>query len=389
MKYYLIVGEASGDLHASHLMRSLKEIDADAQFRFFGGDMMTAVGGTRVRHYKELAYMGFIPVLLHLPTILRNMKMCKQDITQWQPDCVILVDYPGFNLKIAKYVKSHTNIPVYYYISPKIWAWKEYRIKNIKRDVDELFSILPFEVDFFEKKHGYPIHYVGNPTADEVREYMRNVECGMRNENTSAADTSPSTLHIPHSTKLIALLAGSRKQEIKDNLPPMLEAVKELEKDYQIVVAGAPGIEPEYYKLFMQDTKAEIVFGQTYSLLSKAHAALVTSGTATLETCLFGVPQVVCYKTPLPALIGFLRRHLLKVKYISLVNLVAGREVVRELVAESFSVSNIRTELMKILDGEAREHMLSGYKEVSRALGDKKAPENAAKQIIESLNSNH
>ena len=371
MKYYLIVGEASGDLHASHLMRSLKEIDADAQFRFFGGDMMTAVGGTRVRHYKELAYMGFVPVLLHLPTILRNMKMCKQDITQWQPDCVILVDYPGFNLKIAKYVKSHTNIPVYYYISPKIWAWKEYRIKNIKRDVDELFSILPFEVDFFEKKHGYPIHYVGNPTADEVREFLRSEECGVRSENT------------------IALLAGSRKQEIKDNLPPMLEAVKELEKDYQIVVAGAPGIEPEYYKLFMQDTKAEIVFGQTYSLLSKAHAALVTSGTATLETCLFGVPQVVCYKTPLPALIGFLRRHLLKVKFISLVNLVAGREVVRELVAESFSVSNIRAELMKILDGEAREQMLDGYKEVSRALGDQKAPENAAKQIIESLNSNH
>ena len=371
MKYYLIVGEASGDLHASHLMRSLKEIDADAQFRFFGGDMMTAVGGTRVRHYKELAYMGFVPVLLHLPTILRNMKMCKQDITQWQPDCVILVDYPGFNLKIAKYVKSHTNIPVYYYISPKIWAWKEYRIKNIKRDVDELFSILPFEVDFFEKKHGYPIHYVGNPTADEVREFLRSEECGVRSENT------------------IALLAGSRKQEIKDNLPPMLEAVKGLEKDYQIVVAGAPGVEPEYYKQFMKDTKAEIVFGQTYSLLSKAHAALVTSGTATLETCLFGVPQVVCYKTPLPVLIGFLRRHLLKVKYISLVNLVAGREVVRELVAESFSVSNIRTELMKILDGEAREQMLSGYKEVSRALGDKKAPENAAKQIIESLNSNH
>ena len=371
MKYYLIVGEASGDLHASHLMRSLKEIDADAQFRFFGGDMMTAVGGTRVRHYKELAYMGFIPVLLHLPTILRNMKMCKQDITQWQPDCVILVDYPGFNLKIAKYVKSHTNIPVYYYISPKIWAWKEYRIKNIKRDVDELFSILPFEVDFFEKKHGYPIHYVGNPTADEVREFLRSEECGVRSENT------------------IALLAGSRKQEIKDNLPPMLEAVKGLEKDYQIVVAGAPGIEPEYYKVFMQDTKAEIVFGQTYSLLSKAHAALVTSGTATLETCLFDVPQVVCYKTPLPALIGFLRRHLLKVKFISLVNLVAGREVVRELVAESFSVCNIRAELMKILDGAAREQMLSGYNEVSRALGDKKAPENAAKQIIESLNSNH
>ena len=273
MKYYLIVGEASGDLHASHLMQSLKDIDAEAEFRFFGGDLMTAVGGTRVRHYKELAYMGFIPVLLHLRTILRHMKMCKQDVVDWQPDCLILVDYPGFNLKIAEYIKSHTNIPVYYYISPKIWAWKEYRIKNIKRDVDQLLSILPFEVDFFENKHHYPIHYVGNPTADEVREFLQ---------------SSPAAKKEP----VIALLAGSRKQEIKDNLPAMLQAVKPYENDYQIVVAGAPGIEPSYYQQFMQGSQAGIVFGQTYALLAKAHAALVTSGTATLETCLFGVPQV-------------------------------------------------------------------------------------------------
>ena len=370
MRYYLIVGEASGDLHASHLMRSLKEIDANAQFRFFGGDMMTAVGGTRVRHYKELAYMGFIPVLLHLPTILRNMKMCKQDIVAWQPDCVVLVDYPGFNLKIAEYVKSHIKIPVFYYISPKIWAWKEYRIKNIKRDVDELYSILPFEVDFFEKKHNYPIHYVGNPTADEVREF-----CGRGGAVVRGDD------------KIIALLAGSRKQEIKDNLPPMLEAVKGYENNYQIVVAGAPGIAPEYYQEFMKGSQAEIVFGKTYDLLSKAHAALVTSGTATLETCLFGVPQVVCYKTPLPQIAGFVRRHMLKVKYVSLVNLVAGREVVKELVAESFSVANIRTELAKILSGEAREKMLEGYQEVSRALGDEKAPDNAARMMYNLLNN--
>ena len=370
MRYYLIVGEASGDLHASHLMRSLKEIDANAQFRFFGGDMMTAVGGTRVRHYKELAYMGFIPVLLHLPTILRNMKMCKQDIVAWQPDCVVLVDYPGFNLKIAEYVKSHTNIPVFYYISPKIWAWKEYRIKNIKRDVDELYSILPFEVDFFEKKHNYPIHYVGNPTADEVRELCGRGGAGVRGDD-----------------KIIALLAGSRKQEIKDNLPPMLEAVKGYENNYQIVVAGAPGIAPEYYQEFMKGSQAEIVFGKTYDLLSKAHAALVTSGTATLETCLFGVPQVVCYKTPLPQIAGFVRRHMLKVKYVSLVNLVAGREVVKELVAESFSVANIRTELAKILSGDAREKMLEGYQEVSRALGDEKAPDNAARMMYNLLNN--
>ena len=365
MKYYLIVGEASGDLHASHLMRALKDIDAEAEFRFFGGDLMTAVGGTRVRHYKELAYMGFIPVLMHLPTILRNMKMCKQDVVDWHPDCLILVDYPGFNLKIAEFVKSYTNIPVYYYISPKIWAWKEYRIKNIKRDVDQLFSILPFEVDFFEKKHHYPIHYVGNPTADEVRAFLQ---------------SSP----VANKEQIIALLAGSRKQEIKDNLPAMLQAVKPYENNYQIVVAGAPGIEPSYYQQFMQGSQADIVFGQTYALLAKSHAALVTSGTATLETCLFGVPQVVCYKIPLPAVLGFLRRHFLKVKYVSLVNLVAGREVVKELL-EDFSVANIRSELQKILSGPDRDRMLQGYQEVKQALGDEKAPDNAARLIVDTF----
>ena len=365
MKYYLIVGEASGDLHASHLMRALKDIDAEAEFRFFGGDLMTAVGGTRVRHYKELAYMGFIPVLMHLRTILRNMKMCKQDVVDWHPDCLILVDYPGFNLKIAEFVKSHTNIPVYYYISPKIWAWKEYRIKNIKRDVDQLFSILPFEVDFFEKKHHYPIHYVGNPTADEVRAFLQ---------------SSP----VANKEQIIALLAGSRKQEIKDNLPAILQAVKPYENNYQIVVAGAPGIEPSYYQQFMQGSQADIVFGQTYALLAKSHAALVTSGTATLETCLFGVPQVVCYKIPLPAVLGFLRRHFLKVKYVSLVNLVAGREVVKELL-EDFSVANIRSELQKILSGPDRDRMLQGYQEVKQALGDEKAPDNAARLIVDTF----
>ena len=368
MKYYLIVGEASGDLHASHLMQSIKNVDKEADFRFFGGDLMTAVGGTRVRHYRDLAYMGFFPVLLHLPTILGNMRMCKRDIVEWQPDCVILVDYPGFNLKIAEYVKSRTSIPVYYYISPKIWAWKEYRIKAIKRDVDELFSILPFEVDFFEGKHHYPIHYVGNPTADEVKEWKE--ERGKRKEN---------------SEKLIALLAGSRKQEIKDNLPAMLEATKEYGKTYRIVVAGAPGIDPVYYETFLQGSQAEIVYNQTYPLLAGSHAALVTSGTATLEACLFGVPQVVCYETPLPKLLGFLRRHFIKVKYISLVNLIANRKVVPELVAETFSVENIKAELHKILDGPDRQAMLDGYAEVSRILGDQKAPDNAARMIYQLL----
>ena len=378
MKYYLIVGEASGDLHASHLMQSLKNLDADAQFRFFGGDMMKAVGGSCVRHYRDLAYMGFIPVLLHLSTILSNMLMCKDDIAAWQPDCIILVDYPGFNLKIAKFAKSRTKIPVYYYISPKIWAWKEYRIKNIKRDVDELFSILPFEVDFFEGKHHYPIHYVGNPTADEVHQFLKNSD---NSECSNSSDQKP----------VIALLAGSRKQEIKDNLPVMLEAVKPYEDNYQIILAGAPGLEADYYIPFVEGRKVQVVYNQTYALLSKAYAALVTSGTATLETCLFRVPQVVCYKLPLPVIADYLRRHLLKVKYISLVNLIADREVVTELVGRTFTVDNIRCQLNNILDGPHRVAMLQGYDEVSRRLGNQKAPDNAARLILHnlSLHRNH
>ena len=372
MKYYLIVGEASGDLHASHLMQSLKKQDAHAEFRFFGGDMMAAVGGTRVKHYKDLAYMGFIPVLLHLPTILRNMKMCQQDILQWQPDVVILVDYPGFNLKIAKFVKANTKIPVYYYISPKIWAWKEYRIKNIKRDVDEMFSILPFEVDFYEKKHHYPIHYVGNPTAQEVREYMEN--------SGSARDAE---------RPVIALLAGSRKQEIKDNLPAMIAATRHLTADYDIVLAGAPSIEPAYYQQFLQDSAVRLVINETYKLLSQATAALVTSGTATLETAMFRVPQVVCYETPIPQVIAFLKKHFIKVKYISLVNLIADREVVPELVADTFSVENIRQHLESILPGgPERQTMLDGYEEVHHRLGDSHAPDVAARQIYQKLSNN-
>ena len=380
MRYYLIAGEASGDLHASHLMLALKQRDEAAEFRFFGGDMMTAVGGTRVRHYRELAYMGFVPVLLHLRTILRNMKMCKRDIAEWHPDVVILVDYPGFNLNIAKDVhsqrlKANSQKPkVYYYISPKIWAWKEYRIKNINRDVDELFSILPFEVDFFEKKHHYPIHYVGNPTAQEVRDFL-------------SANSQRLTADSPK--PIIALLAGSRQQEIKDNLPAMIEATRHLSDVYDIVLAGAPSIDPAYYQQFLTGTSVRLVSNETYPLLAKATAALVTSGTATLETCMFRVPQVVCYETPLPRLIGFLKRHVLKVRWVSLVNLIANREVVRELVAETFSVANIRRELEAVLPGGSeRERMLNDYEEVHRLLGDSHAPDEAARIMIEKLNAN-
>ena len=376
MKYYLIVGEASGDLHASHLMASLRKEDAQADFRFFGGDMMVAVGGTCVKHYKELAYMGFVPVLLHLRTIFKNMSMCKQDILNWQPDVVILVDYPGFNLKIAKFVHEQTNIPVYYYISPKIWAWKEWRIKEIKRNVNELFSILPFEVPFFEEKHHYPIHYVGNPTADEVRLFKDNYH-----ETFEQFVTRNNLENKP----IIALLAGSRKQEIKDNLPAMIETARDL-SDYQLVLAGAPSIDDDYYAKYIQGTRVRLVHQDTFALLSHATSALVTSGTATLETALFNVPQVVCYETPLPHLIRFCFNHIIKVKYISLVNLIADKEIVKELLADKFKVSLIKDELVKLLPGNpSRQKMLDEYQEVRRALGDSIAPDNAARLMVQLL----
>lgn len=378
MKYYIIAGEASGDLHASRLMSSLKRTDKNAEFRFFGGDRMSAVGGTRVKHYRELAYMGFVPVLLHLHTIFRNMAACKKDIVKWHPDVVILVDYPGFNLSIAKFVKARTDIPVYYYISPKIWAWKEYRIKNIRRDVSEMFSILPFEKDFYEGKHKYKIHYVGNPTAEEVDEFRKNYSetYGEFCRNNS----------LGSDRQIIAVLAGSRKQEIKDNLPAMIEAARRYSGDYRIVVAGAPGISPDYYEKFISGRNVDVVYDHTYALLAHSRAALVTSGTATLETALFNVPQVVCYETPIPKVIAFLRKHLINVRYISLVNLIADREIVRELVADTFTVDNIGTELSMLLpDGEYRKAILDGYDEVRRRLGNDIAPDNAAEIITASL----
>lgn len=377
MKYYLIVGEASGDLHASRLMRSLKKYDELADFRFFGGDLMAAEGGTRVKHYKELAYMGFVPVLLHLGTIFSNMKRCKEDIVAWKPDVVILVDYPGFNLNIAKFLKKNTLIPVYYYISPKIWAWKEWRIKSIKRDVSEMFSILPFEVPFYEQKHKYPVHYVGNPTAQEVAEFRAG--CHQTHEEFCRENNLDSRKPI------IALLAGSRLQEIKDNLPAMIEVAERFE-DYQMVLAGAPSIEDEYYDKFLEGTPVRVVKNKTYQLLSHTTAALVTSGTATLETALFNVPQVVCYETPLPKLIRFAFNHVLKVDYISLVNLVANKEVVPEMFADKFTIDGIANELYKIMPGQpARERMLAEYQEVLRELGSKVAPDEAASIMVDLL----
>jgi lipid-A-disaccharide synthase len=378
MKYYLIVGEASGDLHASNLMKSIKAVDADAEFRFFGGDLMSAVGGTRVKHYRELAYMGFIPVLMHLRTIFANMRLCKKDVEEWAPDALILVDYPGFNLSVAKYIHKNTKIPVYYYISPKIWAWKERRIKNIKRDVDELFSILPFEIDFFEKKHDYGINYVGNPCVDAVDDFKRNKalsRAAFLDKN--GLDDKP----------IIALLAGSRKQEIKANLPMMLQAVKQYPA-YQPVLAGAPGIDKEFYAPYI-DAGVKIVFGQTYDILNNAHAALVTSGTATLETALFNVPQVVCYAMPMGRLYSWLKKHFLKVKYVSLVNLVADREVVRELVAAEMTLPNVVAELGELLlvDSEKRTAMLGEYSRMMDILGKPGASQRTAEKIVSLLKS--
>ena len=376
MKYYLIVGEASGDLHASHLMAALKQEDPRAEFRFFGGDLMAAVGGKPVKHYRELAYMGFIPVLLHLRTIFANMRLCKEDIVAWQPHVVILVDYPGFNLNIARFLRRHTHIPVYYYISPKIWAWKEYRIKNIKRDVDELFSILPFEVEFFEGKHRYPIHYVGNPTVDEVSAFRASYH-----ETRDAFARA----HGLGGQDIIALLPGSRRQEIKDNLPVMLR-VAARHPEYQVVIAGAPGLEPDYYAPYLQGYDARLVFGQTYPLLSHSQVALVTSGTATLETALFRVPQVVCYQVIGGKLANFVFEHFFHTPYISLVNLIAGREVVQELFGARFSEEQIEAELNRILhDSAYRSAMLQGYDEIIRELGSAGASQRAASFIVKRI----
>lgn len=373
MKYYLIVGEASGDLHASNLMKAIKAVDSEAEFRFFGGDLMSAVGGERVKHYRDTAFMGFVPVLLHLRSIFSNMSMCKKDVVAWNPDVLILVDYPGFNLSIAEYIHKNTRIPVYYYISPKIWAWKEHRIKNIKRDVDELFSILPFEIEFFEKKHNYRINYIGNPCVDAVDAFLKNSpeERGSFMKRNSIPDKP-----------IVALLAGSRKQEIKANLPLMLKAMKDF-SEYQPVIAGAPGIDKEFYAPYLAQG-ACIVFGETYNILNNAHAALVTSGTATLEAGIFRVPQVVCYATPMAGLYSWLKKHFLKVKFVSLVNLIAGKEVVRELVAADMRLENIKAELGKLLPADSKERavMLKEYNRMLEILGAAGASERAAGKIV-------
>jgi lipid-A-disaccharide synthase len=381
VKYFIVAGEASGDLHASALMKSLKNGDPEAEFRFFGGDLMQAEGGIMLKHYRELAYMGFIPVLMNLPKILRNMAYCKQAIKDFSPGCVILVDYPGFNLRIAKYIKEKLCIPVIYYISPTIWAWKKGRIKTIKKHIDRMLCILPFEPEFY-KRNGYGnAIYVGNPTVEAIASRTGKDESFEEFYSANALQPKP----------IIAILAGSRRQEIRDNLPSMLEAVSNF-TGYQPVIAGAPSIDPEFYETVQAkcETKATVIYNQTYRLLQQSRAALVTSGTATLETALLRVPQAVCYRTEPKRIAAFVWKHFFNVKYISLVNLIAGREVVCELFNERFSVRNIREELHRLLHDEERiKAIQSGYDEITGKLNCRDVSARAAEIILSSQTPRH
>lgn len=366
MKYYLIAGEASGDLHASNLMKSLLEKDANASFRFFGGDLMKYVGGTLVKHYKELAFMGFLEVLMNMRTIFKNIKLCKQDILAFKPDVLILVDYPGFNLRIAEFAKKN-NIIVHYYISPKIWAWKESRIHKIKRDVDVMHVIFPFEIDFYQNKHNFPVNYVGNPLLDAI------------NEREKIDETEFRKTHQLGDKPIIALLPGSRTQEIARILRAMLTVVNKFE-NYQFVIAGAPSKSQDFYSQIINKVDVKFVNNKTYDLLSIATAALVTSGTATLETALFKVPQVVCYKTS--DISYAIAKRLVKLNYISLVNLVMDAEVVKELIQQECNTQNLTQELEKILTEPGRKTMLNNYNVLHEKLGGKGASNNVANRIL-------
>ena len=369
MKYYLIAGEASGDLHGANLMRALAEIDPQAQFRFWGGDRMEAVGGKLIKHYRDLAFMGFWEVVTNLRTILRNIDLCKGDITAYQPDALIFIDYPGFNMRIAKWAKRQ-GIPTHYYISPQIWAWKENRIKAIRRDVDAMYVILPFEKDFYEGKHQYPVHFVGHPLLDAIaarREVSMEV---FKREN--GLDERP----------IIALLPGSRKQEIAKMLSVMLSVVGSYHP-YQFVIAGAPSLGYDFYRQFIREENVHFVSGKTYDLLSHAHAALVTSGTATLETALFRVPEVVCYRGNW---ISYqIAKRVISLKYISLVNLIMDAPVVTALIQGDLNTRNLKVELDKLLDPAYRDKLQRDYQALRERLGNQGASRRTAQAIYDSL----
>jgi len=374
MKYFIIAGEASGDLHASNLMRELKVEDAQADFCFLGGDLMQAQGGKMIKHYRKMAFMGFWGVLKNARKVLNNINECKKAIISYQPDVVILVDYPGFNLPMARFTKEKLNIPVYYYISHKIWAWKEHRIKAIKQYVDKLFTIFPFETTFYAR-HNYPVEYIGNPSVDSIS----------ARPNQQQTFSEFCTINKLSKKPIIALLAGSRKQEISACLPRMIQATQRF-PEYQAIVAGAPGIAPSFYKSLLKDKSVRITFDQTYELLQQAKAAVVNSGTATLETALIGTPQVVVYNVYFGRFMMLLKDYFVKVKYISLVNLVAEKEVVKELMAHFFTVENVSKELDNILhDKTYRENMLHEYNVMKDSLGGPGAASKAAKKMVEFL----
>ena len=369
MKYYIIAGEASGDLHGSNLMKALQDIDANAEFRFWGGDLMQNVGGTLVKHYKDLAFMGFIEVVMNLRTITKNLSFCKRDINNYNPDAIIFIDYPGFNLRIAKWAKAK-GFKTQYYISPQIWAWKEGRIKAIKRDVDNMHVILPFEKDFYEKKHNFPVEFVGHPLIDAIADRQQISEDDFRKE------------HNLNDKPIIALLPGSRKQEIKKMLSVMLSVVNDF-PDYQFVIAGAPSQDYSFYAQFIQNSDVYFVSNKTYDLLSVSSAALVTSGTATLETALFKVPEVVCYKGSwISYQIG---KQVVKLDYISLVNLIMDKEVVTELIQNNFNTKRLKVELSRILDEYERTKFFINYYELEKKLGGKGASKKTAESIFKAI----
>ncbi len=371
MKYYLIAGEASGDLHAANLMKALKKVDTSANFRFWGGDLMAQHGGTPVKHYRDLAFMGFSEVIMNLKTILGNISFCKQDIKNYDPDVIIFVDYPGFNLRIAKWARKE-GFKTHFYISPQIWAWKENRIKDIQRDIDQMYVILPFEKEFYEDKHGYKVHFVGHPLIDAIA-------------NRPPVDAKAFKAEFQLDQRpVIALLPGSRKQEISKMLEIMLSITDDF-KDYQFVIAGAPSQEPEFYAQFIKKKNVHLVMNRTYDVLSLANAALVTSGTATLETALFKVPEVVCYKG---SFISYeIAKRIIKLDYISLVNLIMDREVVKELIQRDFNKKNLKKELQKILSEDHRKKLFSDYYELEKKLGGTGASEKTARLIYESISA--
>ncbi len=376
MKYYLIAGEASGDLHGANLMHELKKSDQKANFRYFGGDLMQAEGGSLVKHCREMAYMGVLNVARNLKTISRNMNFCQKDLLEYQPDVLILIDYPGFNLRMAKFAKQN-NIRVFYYISPKVWAWKEFRVKEIRENVDEMFTILPFETEYY-KKHGVDVNYVGNPLIDTVEKYRQDALSKEEFLNRNNLDNRP----------IVALLAGSRRQEIMNTLPVMKKAAA-CYPEFQFVIAGVTYVKPEVYEKARNGLVLPVIFNQTYDLLNNAHTALVASGTATLETALFGVPQTVVYKVEGGWLTQvIMKTFFLKIKWASLPNLILNKEAVREFIQLDMTFNNVKDELHKLFyEEEYRDKIKSDYNQLRQLMGEGGSSARAAIKMVELLKS--